>query len=123
MPLCNRVPREGEVHAENEIVPARADENRVPVLDALRLYLHESDSSELLRRALRVEYLSAVWREEFSQNISSLQYKIIRPGYAVANGACYGVCSAIARTLNIDDYNLLPGCVRAEPKAFHCGGQ
>ena len=63
-----RVLREGEVGAGDEIVPMHADENRVSVLDALRLYLHESGSSELLHRALRVEYLSAVWREEFSQN-------------------------------------------------------
>ena len=64
-----RVLREGEVGAGDEIVLAHADENRVSVLDALRLYLHESDSSELLHRALRVEYLSASWREEFSDQV------------------------------------------------------
>jgi MOSC domain-containing protein YiiM len=53
----------------DEIVLAHADENRVSVLDALRLYLHESDSSELLQRALRVEYLSASWRKEFSEQV------------------------------------------------------
>jgi MOSC domain-containing protein YiiM len=64
-----RVLREGEAGAGDEIALAHADENRVSVLNALRLYVHESDSSELLRRALQVEYLPAVWREEFSQNI------------------------------------------------------
>ena len=43
------------------------DENRVSVLDALRLHLHESDSSELRNRALQVEYLSPSWRKEFSE--------------------------------------------------------
>jgi MOSC domain-containing protein YiiM len=69
MPLCNRVLHEGEVGAGGEIVLAHPDENSVSVLDALRLYLHESDSSESLHPALQVEYLSAVWREEFSQEI------------------------------------------------------
>ena len=44
-----RVLREGEVGAGDEIVRVHQDENRVSVLDALRLHLHESDSSELLR--------------------------------------------------------------------------
>jgi MOSC domain-containing protein YiiM len=64
-----RVLREGEVGAGDEIVPVHQDENRVSVLDALRIYLRESDSSELLERALRVEYLSPSWREAFSEQI------------------------------------------------------
>ena len=64
-----RVLREGEVGAGDEIILARRDENRVSVLDALRLYLRESDSSELLHRALQVEYLSPSWREEFSEQL------------------------------------------------------
>jgi len=62
-----RVLREGEVGAGDEIVPVHRDENRVSVLDALRLHLHESDSSELRDRALQVEYLSPSWRKEFSE--------------------------------------------------------
>src|ERR1039458_2714593 len=61
-----RVLREGEVGAGDEIRFAHRDENRVSVSDALNLYLHESDSSELRRRALSVEYLSASWRKELS---------------------------------------------------------
>ena len=53
----------------NEIVLAHANENGVSISDALRLYLHESDSSELLQRTLRVEYLSASWRKEFSEQV------------------------------------------------------
>jgi MOSC domain-containing protein YiiM len=64
-----RVLREGEVGAGDEIVLAHADENRVSVSDALRIYLHESDSSELVQRALRVDYLPPSWREEFQQQI------------------------------------------------------
>jgi MOSC domain-containing protein YiiM len=62
-----RVLREGEVGAGDEIVPIHHDENRVSVLDTLRLYLHESDSSELRQRALRLEYLPPSWRKEFSE--------------------------------------------------------
>jgi MOSC domain-containing protein YiiM len=64
-----RVLREGEVGAGDEIVQAHKDENRVSVLDTMRIYLGESDSSELLQRALQVEYLSASWRKEFSELI------------------------------------------------------
>jgi MOSC domain-containing protein YiiM len=64
-----RVLREGEVGAGDEIFPIHQDENRVSVLDALRLYLHESNSSELRNRALQVEYLSPSWRKEFSEQV------------------------------------------------------
>ena len=64
-----RVLREGEVGAGDEIVPIHRDENRVSVLDALRLYLRESDSSELRNRALRLEYLSPSWRKELSAQV------------------------------------------------------
>jgi MOSC domain-containing protein YiiM len=64
-----RVLREGEVGAGDEIIPVHQDENRVSVLDTLRLYLRESDSSELRNRALQVEYLSPSWRKEFSEQI------------------------------------------------------
>jgi MOSC domain-containing protein YiiM len=64
-----RVLREGEVGPGDEIVRIHPDENRVSISDALRIYLHEPGSDELVRRALRVEYLSATWREHFRQNI------------------------------------------------------
>jgi len=64
-----RVLREGEVGAGDEIIPVHQDENRVSVLDALRLHLHESDSRELRNRALQVEYLSPSWRKEFSEQV------------------------------------------------------
>jgi MOSC domain-containing protein YiiM len=64
-----RVFHEGEVGAGDEIIPVHQDENRVSVLDAVRLYLRESDSSELRSRALQVEYLSPSWRKEFSEQV------------------------------------------------------
>jgi MOSC domain-containing protein YiiM len=64
-----RVLREGEIGAGDEIISVHRDENRVSVLDALRLHLHESDSSELRNRALQVEYLSPSWRKEFSKQV------------------------------------------------------
>jgi MOSC domain-containing protein YiiM len=64
-----RVLRKGEVGAGDEILLAQQDENRVTVSDVLRIYLQGPDSSELIRRALRVEYLSASWREELQRQI------------------------------------------------------
>jgi MOSC domain-containing protein YiiM len=64
-----RVLREGEVGAGDEIIPVHRDESRVSVLDILRLYLGESDSSELRNRALQGEYLSRSWREELSAQV------------------------------------------------------
>jgi len=64
-----RVLREGEVGAGDEIIPVHLDENRVSVLDVLRLYLGESDSSELRKRALQVEYLSPSWRKDLSEKV------------------------------------------------------
>jgi len=64
-----RVLREGDVGAGDEIRLIEQDENGVSVADALRLYVGESDSRELLKRALRVKYLSPSWREELSGQI------------------------------------------------------
>jgi MOSC domain-containing protein YiiM len=64
-----RVLQEGEVGAGDEIAQIHRDENRVTVLDTMRIYLGESNSSELVRRALQVEYLSPSWRRDFSELI------------------------------------------------------
>ncbi len=62
-----RVLREGEVGAGDEIIPVHQDENKVSVLDIFRLYVGEPGTEELRERALRVEYLAQVWREDLSQ--------------------------------------------------------
>lgn len=61
-----RVLREGEIGAGDEIVRVHQDENRVSISDILQVYLGAPHSDEVRARALRVEYLSAVWREELS---------------------------------------------------------
>jgi hypothetical protein len=40
-------------------------------MDVLRLYLLETESRELLERALRVEYLSAAWREDLNEKFGA----------------------------------------------------
>ncbi len=62
-----RVLREGEIGAGDAILRVHRDENRVSISDALKVYLGLDDSGELRARALRVEHLSASWREELSQ--------------------------------------------------------
>jgi len=62
-----RVLREGEIGAGDEIVRLHKDENRVSIADAMRIYLGDPGAIEIVPRALRVEYLSAAWREEFVQ--------------------------------------------------------
>jgi MOSC domain-containing protein YiiM len=69
-----RVLREGEVASGDEIVRIHQDENRVSISDALRVYLHDPGSNELIHRALRVEYLSAAWREDLRQTIYPHQH-------------------------------------------------
>lgn len=64
-----RVLREGEVGAGDDIFPIHQDENRVSVLDIVRLYLGESHSSELRKRALQAEYLAPSWRRKFSEQV------------------------------------------------------
>ncbi len=61
-----RVLREGEVGAGDEITRVHRDEHRVSIADMMKFYLGDPDSGKLREAALRVEYLSAAWREEFS---------------------------------------------------------
>jgi MOSC domain-containing protein YiiM len=64
-----RVLREGEVSAGDPIVRTHQDENRVSISDAMRIYLHEPNLNEVRHRALQVKYLSASWRERFSEQL------------------------------------------------------
>jgi MOSC domain-containing protein YiiM len=64
-----RVLREGEVAPGDPIVRIHQDENRVSISDAMRLYLHEPNLNEVRHRALQVKYLSASWRERFSEQL------------------------------------------------------
>jgi MOSC domain-containing protein YiiM len=60
-----RVLREGEVGAGDEIVRVHCDEQRVSIADMMKFYLRDPDSEKLRKAALRVESLSAAWRDEF----------------------------------------------------------
>jgi MOSC domain-containing protein YiiM len=62
-----RVLKEGEVGAGDEIVSLHQDENRVSISDTMRIFRQDDGWKELLQRALRVKYLAASWREDFSQ--------------------------------------------------------
>ena len=62
-----RVLREGEIGAGDKIVRVHEDENRVSIADMLRVYLGDPGAAEIIPRALRVQHLSAAWREEFNQ--------------------------------------------------------
>jgi MOSC domain-containing protein YiiM len=64
-----RVLREGEIGAGDEIVRVHQDENHVSIADAMKIYLGDPDAAELRERALRVQYLSNSWREEFSAQV------------------------------------------------------
>jgi MOSC domain-containing protein YiiM len=64
-----RVLRESEIGAGDEIVRVHEDENRVSIADAMKIYLGDPDAAELRERALRVQYLSNSWREEFSAQV------------------------------------------------------
>lgn len=61
-----RVLREGEIGAGDKILCVHRDENGVSIADMMKFYLGDPDSDKFREAALRVEYLSAGWREEFS---------------------------------------------------------
>lgn len=60
---------EGEVGPGDAVELVREDENQVTVTDLLRLKVQDKDNTELLRRALRVPKLAAVWRQEFEDRL------------------------------------------------------
>src|SRR6266404_2111184 len=56
---------EGEVGAGDEFALIEADAHGVKVSDITRLYVHEKQNVELLRRAIEVEALPNSWRDYF----------------------------------------------------------
>jgi MOSC domain-containing protein YiiM len=63
------VSQEGLVAAGDSIEPVRQDENGVTVSDIVRLYAHERDDVDTLRRALQVPALPESWRAHFQQQL------------------------------------------------------
>lgn len=66
--------KEGEVEAGDEIVPVGRDENNITVADVTRLYAFDKDNIELLRRVVKVEAMSASWRDYFQRNLDKLTH-------------------------------------------------
>jgi MOSC domain-containing protein YiiM len=66
------VVEEGDVAAGDPIELVRADEAAPTVADLFRLIIEDKDDVSLIRRALRVPALAAVWREEFTERLANL---------------------------------------------------
>lgn len=65
------VTREGELGAGDVMERIHEDENRVTVVDVVRLYMdrHGESDPDLLRRAVAVEALAEEWREHFRKRL------------------------------------------------------
>ena len=61
--------REGEVGAGDEIELVSRDEHNVTIADITRLYAHDKDDVETLRRALAVPALPSGWKDYFRERI------------------------------------------------------
>jgi len=66
------VMKEGEVKAGDEIELLSRDENDIAISDITRLYAFEKNDLETMRRAAKLEALSASWREYFQHQIQRL---------------------------------------------------
>lgn len=66
------VAREGEVAAGDGIELVEREERRVSIADIVRIYARERMDIETMRRAVEVEALPDVWREEFLERIAKL---------------------------------------------------
>ena len=64
--------KEGEVKAGDEIELLSRDENEITISDITRLYAFEKNDLETMRRAVKLEALSASWREYFQDQIQKL---------------------------------------------------
>ena len=67
-----RVLQEGEVGAGDAIEPISRDKNNIAIKDIIRLYVHDKQDIETLRRAAQLEPLPEGWREYFLQQIERL---------------------------------------------------
>ena len=65
-----KVVREGALQADAPIAIVQCDPNAVSVADLIALYTGETDSRDLLQRAIAVEALPEPWREHFQQRVA-----------------------------------------------------
>jgi len=66
--------KEGEVAAGDEIVPVGRDENNFTVADVTQLYAFDKNNVELLKRAVKLEAMSASWRDYFQHHLDKLTH-------------------------------------------------
>jgi len=64
--------REGEVGAGDDIELLGQDDHRIVVADITRLYVHDKDDVNTLRRAVQLEALPESWRRHFQKRIDKL---------------------------------------------------
>jgi MOSC domain-containing protein YiiM len=62
---------EGEVESGDPIELVARDACRVTIADICRLYLHEKNDVEMLRRVVRLEALSESWRDYFRRRVDT----------------------------------------------------
>jgi MOSC domain-containing protein YiiM len=66
------VMKEGLVKADDAFEQISRDANDITIADITRLYAFEKDDLETLRRAVKLEALSASWRDYFQKQIKKL---------------------------------------------------
>jgi MOSC domain-containing protein YiiM len=60
---------EGELGSGDTVERVHEDENQLTVTELLRLIVHDRTNADLMRRALRVRHLAAVWRKKFESRL------------------------------------------------------
>ena len=65
------VVKEGLVEAGDELKLLSRDSNNITIADITRLYAFERDDVETLRRAVKLETLSASWRDYFQEQLQN----------------------------------------------------
>ena len=64
---------EGEVGAGDALEIVKRDEHNITVADINRLYFHDKDDLETLRRAVQIEALPYAWRRIFVKQLEELE--------------------------------------------------
>ena len=64
------VVQEGEVGAGDTLELVHQDENQITVVDITRLYLHETNESDLLHRVVKLPALPTSWRDYFIEQMN-----------------------------------------------------
>ena len=60
---------EGDIAAGDSVERVHEDENRLTVVELLRLMVHDKTNVELMRRALSVRHLAAILRKKFESRV------------------------------------------------------